>query len=223
MGRIEQPRGEKGSLRWIQHIINEKPGVLDAQINYHLGNDNTNLIEWLSPLKSDDYAEYRDQAFLDRLGINLNHTKLIDFWPARGPQWDALGKIGDEAFFLLEAKAHITELISSSAAKSSSSIASIEHSLAETKDYLDLKTNLDLTKGFYQYSNRLAHLYFLRELNKIPAYLIFVYFINDYTYIPTSKMEWVGALQLLHSFLGTEKHKLQKYIIEFFLDVDDFK
>ena len=79
MGRIVQPRGNKGSLKWIQHIINEKPEILNARINSHLDNDNTKLIEWLSPLKNDDYAEYRDQAFLDRLGINLNHTRLSDF------------------------------------------------------------------------------------------------------------------------------------------------
>ena len=223
MGRIEQRRGNKGSLKWIQHINNEKAGVLNSRINSHLGNDNIKLIEWVSPLKNDDYAEYRDQAFLDRLDIKLTHKKLSSFWPARGPQWDALGKIGDDAFFLLEAKAHVAELISSSAAKSSKSCSLIKRSLAETKKHLDLKTNLDLTKGFYQYSNRLAHLYLLRELNKVPAYLVFVYFTNDHTHIPTSKNEWSGALQLVHSLLETEKHQLQKYLIEIFVDVYKLK
>jgi len=198
MGRIEQPRGNKGSLKWIQQIINEAPRFLNDPINSFLGNDNTKQIEWLSPLEDDDYAEYRDQAFLDHLGINLIHTKLSDFWPTKGPQWDALGKIGDEALFLIEAKAHVTELKSSSAATSPASISLINRSLAKTKSYLNLKTDLNLTKGFYQYSNRLAHMYLLRVLNKIPSYLVFVYFINDHTYIPTSKNEWSGALQPPH-------------------------
>ncbi len=40
-------------------------------------------------------------TFLDILGINLTKTKLKNFWPARGPQWDALGRAGNEAYFLL--------------------------------------------------------------------------------------------------------------------------
>ena len=31
----------------------------------------------------------------------------------------------------------------------------------------------------YQYANRLAHLYSLRQMNDIDAYLVFVYFLND--------------------------------------------
>jgi len=84
---------------------------------------------------------------------------------------------------------------------------------------LGLGPNIDLSKGFYQYANRLAHLYFLRVLNDIPAYLVFVYFINDYTHIPTSKAEWLGALQLMHSYLGSRRHKLSKYVIVVFIDV----
>ena len=39
----------------------------------------------------------------------------------------------------------------------------------------------DWTKCFYQYANRLAHLYFLKELNGIDAALVFVYFTGDTT------------------------------------------
>jgi hypothetical protein len=28
MGRIIQPKGSKGSLRWIQHVVNDCPEVL---------------------------------------------------------------------------------------------------------------------------------------------------------------------------------------------------
>ncbi len=80
---------------------------------------------------------------------------------------------------------------------------------------------MDLSKGFYQYYNRLAHLYFLRKLNDIPAFLVFVYFINDHTYISTTKEEWNGALQLMKALLGAHKHKLSKYVIDIFLDVDE--
>ena len=79
---------------------------------------------------------------------------------------------------------------------------------------------MNLTQSFYQYLNRLAHLYLLRRLNNIPAYLVFVYFINDHTHIPTSRDEWDGALEIVDSLLGTHKHKLSKYIIDGFIDVE---
>ena len=65
-----------------------------------------NNIEWLSPSIEDGFSEYRDQAFLDLLGIRLEKKKLKDFWPSRGLQWDALGRIKDKVYFLVEAKAH---------------------------------------------------------------------------------------------------------------------
>ncbi len=82
-----------------------------------------------------------------------------------------------------------------------------------------LNPDIDLSRGFYQYSNRLAHLYLLRKLNTIPAYLVFVYFTHDYTHVPTTRDEWKGALQLMYAILGTHKHKLSKYVIDVFMDV----
>ena len=222
MGKVKQPKGKKGSLKWIQQIVNEYPDVLNKQINDSLGFSKTQSIEWLSPKANDHYSEYRDQAFLDLLGIELSKTKLKDFWPQRGPQWDALGRIKDKAYFLVEAKAHIAELISSSMAKSPRSISLINKSLNETETFLNLKPYVDLTKGFYQYLNRLAHLYLLRKLNNIPAYLVFVYFINDHTHIPTNRDEWYGAIKLMYSQLGSNKHKLSKYTIDVFIDVTMF-
>ena len=106
MGRIIQPKGTKGSLKWIQEIVNSNPRVLDNPIKKFISKDKKQNIEWLSPKADDDYAEYRDQAFPDLLGIKLTQTKLKDFWPAQGPQWDALGRLNDRAYFLVEAKAH---------------------------------------------------------------------------------------------------------------------
>ena len=223
MGRIIQQKGEKGSLKWIQYILNDHHDILDNSINKFLPDSHTQPIEWLSPLADDDYAEYQDQAFLDLLGINLTKKALKDFWPSKGPQWDALGRIKNEAYFLIEAKAHVSEIISSSQAKAKSSVSLINKSLKATKKYLNLKPGVDLTKGFYQYSNRLAHLYLLRVVNNIPAYQVFVYFLNDHTHIPTSREEWNGALQLMHSFLGTHKHKLSKYVIDVFIDIEKLK
>lgn len=36
-------------------------------------------MKWLSPLKCDGYAEYRDEAFLERLDVKLNKVPLNEF------------------------------------------------------------------------------------------------------------------------------------------------
>jgi hypothetical protein len=75
MGRIIQTKGTKGSLKWIQEIVNKKPQVLDNPIKKFIGANNKQKIEWLSPKADDDYAEYRDQAFLDLLGIRSQQNE----------------------------------------------------------------------------------------------------------------------------------------------------
>jgi hypothetical protein len=39
MARINQEKGTKGSLKWIQEIVNTKPQVLDKSINKFIGAD----------------------------------------------------------------------------------------------------------------------------------------------------------------------------------------
>jgi hypothetical protein len=85
MSRFPQKLCPKGSQRWIQWFVNHAAHVLDAAIS--LG-----PIDWRSPLREDEYAEYRDEAFLARLGIALPRRSLESFWPRGGPQWDALGR-----------------------------------------------------------------------------------------------------------------------------------
>jgi hypothetical protein len=61
MGRVKQPKGNKGSLKWIQMVVNDYPFILNKQINKFLDRNLDLPIEWLSPRADDDYAEYRDQ------------------------------------------------------------------------------------------------------------------------------------------------------------------
>jgi hypothetical protein len=152
--------------------------------------------------------------------ISTLKTQLKEFWPSGGPQWDALGKADDGSVFLVEAKSHIAEVISHLAAKSMASIEKIHESLARTKQYLKVGADNDWTSPFYQYANRIAHLYFLREMNDVPAYLIFVYFLNDGAMGgPKVREEWRGALRLVKAYLGIERNKLQKYMTDIFVDV----
>jgi len=219
MARFVQVEAKKGSQKWIQKMVNEKPEILATKIWSSL-NLAEERIDWLSPLKNDDYAEYRDQAFLDRLEIKLEKSPLGQFWPRGGPQWDALGRSTSGRLFLVEAKSHISELISSIHAKDEKSREMIRQSLYETREYLNASTKIDWSQCFYQYTNRLAHLFLLRQKNDLPAYLIHVYFLNDAEMNgPTTSNEWQGAIRMLDSCLGIERHKLRKFMSDLYIDV----
>ena len=221
MSRHPQKSNSHGSLKNLQVAINEKKRYLDCEISKVIGKQMK--IDWRSPLQTDDYAEYRDEDFLKKLGI-LNKMKypLSNFWPNYGPQWDALGVGGDE-IILVEAKANIPEMVSpGTGAENPQSIRKIRNSLDEVKKYLSVSDSIDWTGTFYQYVNRIAHLYYLREKNQIKAHLLFIYFINDITvHGPKTKDEWLGAIQTMECYLGlAKKLKLRKYIHDVFIDVN---
>ena len=220
MARISQRTAIKGSQKWLQRLINEKPDIINSRIREQINLTDTDTITWLSPLAENGYAEYQDQAFLDLLGINLPKVSLSEFWPSRGPVWDGLGKSKTGRLFLVEAKSHISEVLSPGTGAGVKSLRKIQKSLDETKTFLHSTTEHDWTSTFYQYTNRLAHLYLLRVLNEVPAYLVIVYFVNDKEMNgPQSINEWHGALSLLKSYLGIGHHRLKQYIADIFIDV----
>jgi len=222
MGRYPQSRGERGSQKWIQRLINEHPELLNRKIMDSLNLAAEEKITWLSPLEKDKYAEYRDQEFLDLIGVELKNVPLEAFWPRGGPQWDGLGSSNLGKLFLIEAKSHVGELISTLKAEDKNSQTRIKKSLDDTKRFLNSRTDTDWSLGFYQYTNRLSHLYLLRELNHLPAYLVFVYFMNDAEMGgPKTADEWEGAIELMRSYLGIGRHRLQKSVLSVFIDVRD--
>ena len=152
----------------------------------------------------DDYAEYRDQAFLNLLDIRLPTRPLAFFWPRGGPQWDGLGRAASGEVILVEAKAHLNELYSpATGASPESSLAQIQAALAETAQGLGVLEGYDWSKQFYQYANRLAHGYLLDRLNGIPTRLVFLYLIGD-TDVggPATRVEWETAIHTVHTALG---------------------
>jgi hypothetical protein len=144
MGRFPQSAGTRGSQRWIQVAIEVAPQDLSDAIG-------CGPIDWKSPLVSDDYAEYRDQAFLDRLGVTLQKRSLDSFWPVGGPQWDALGVARSGELILVEAKAHVPEMLSPpNGATASLSIDRIRESLTETAAALKAGPGVDWSQRFYR-------------------------------------------------------------------------
>lgn len=225
MGRFPQQAGTRGSQKWIQLLINDCPQLINPSLEIKCSLTADEHITWVSPLKTDEFAEYWDQEFLHQLGVSLKQHALSTFWPNNGPHWDALARTDKGKVFIVEAKAHITEIISPGCGASSQSKALIEKSFHEVESYLKIQPLTEWTTVFYQYANRLAHLYLLRELNNIPAYLVFVYFLNDKEMNgPATKEEWISAIQVVEGVLGLgEKHGLKPYIIDVFIDVNDIE
>ncbi len=224
MPRIEQKEAQKGSQKWLQILINQYPELLAQPLQNELNLPDNEHIHWLSPVKEDQYAEYQDETFLEKLGVTLSKRTLDSFWPKRGPVWDALGRSGSGKLLLVEAKAHIGELVSSPSGASQPSLAKIRKSLDETKQFLSSNSQADWSTIFYQYTNRLAHLYLLHQLNELPVYLVFLYFINDEDVNgPDSKEEWKGAIELIRHFLGIKQHELSQYVVDIFIDVERLK
>ena len=222
--RAVQPPGTRGILKWIQVLVNQHAGLLDRRVEESCRLRPDEAIEWVSPLANDQYAEYRDAAFLGRLGVELNHRPLREFWPRYGPQWDALGRTDRGTVFLVEAKANIPELVSpASGATSPSSMALIDGSLRQVQQFLRVDTSIDWTGKLYQYANRISHLYLLRELNQVPAYLLFVYFIGDKEVDgPQTAREWKAAVSVAKGVLGLPaRHRLSDYVADIFVHVDE--
>ena len=69
--RKKQDPSLSGSQRWLQIAVNRCPDVIDSAIADALDLCPGEEIEWLSPLESDCFAEYRDAKFVKRLGVSL--------------------------------------------------------------------------------------------------------------------------------------------------------
>jgi len=214
----------KGSQKWVQKIINFCPSRLNKLIQQEIASLSGREIQWTSPLEQEKFAEYRDAAVLENLGLQEFTKKLEKFWPKMGPQWDALGKTSDgEAFILVEAKANVPELVSFCGAKDKESLNTIFASLAETQRWLTCRApSIDWKCGFYQYANRLAHLYFLREKAQIEdSYLVFLYFVEDSSHIRTSREAWNSALKLQKKLMGLSTGSLVGKAVEVFINTND--
>jgi hypothetical protein len=215
-------RATRGSQRWLQLAVNERRDVLDSAIRAATGFPPDRSIEWLSPLAHENYGEYRDGAFLRRLGVEPKHQPLSEFWPNGGPVWDALARTNAKDLLLVEAKAHIPELLSPGTKASPESKKRIQKALEDTRKVLAPGTKKPWDDTFYQLTNRLAHLYFLRSVNRERAHLVFLYFVGATDVKgPSTVDEWKGAIRVAEGFLGVERHKLSKFVHHAFVDVRD--
>jgi len=220
MTRIVQEPGTKGSQKWLQLLINQQPKIIENHLRQALELISSDEIYWRSPLAPDKYSEYSDEDFLEQVSIRIEQRSLESFWPERGPVWDGLATTSRGDVILVEAKSHVAELASSCGAGDSARKL-IRESLKDAAEFYGASPDADWLNGFYQYANRLAHLYLLRQLNGIPAWLCFIYFVNDDEMNgPRSIVDWQSEIAVVHSHLGLETQSLIPFVVDVFVDVD---
>jgi len=208
-----------GSQRWLQIAINRKPELLLGALRRSGAIAGRALVTWHSPLEADSFREYRDCAALAKAGIAELRKPLASFWPPRGPVWDVIGTTSEGSPLLIEAKAHIPEAVSPATKASPASRKLIDQSLTEARRFYAPRARAAWSSLFYQYANRLAHQYFLREINNIKNTLVFLYLLNaDDMLGPVSEAEWQGASRLIHAVLGVPKDLTSFGVFEVFLD-----
>jgi hypothetical protein len=211
-----------GSQRWLQVAVNRKPQLLLGALQRSGAIAPRTSVTWGSPLEKEDFQEYRDGKALEKVGIaraSLKRT-LEEFWPARGPVWDAIGITSEGQPLFLEAKAHIPEAASPATRATSASLELIAQSLGEARQFYAPKATAAWHSLFYQYANRLAHHYFLTEVNGLRSAHVFLYFVNaDDMLGPMSEEEWHGAVRLIHAALGLPKDLKRYGVFDAFLDV----
>jgi hypothetical protein len=223
MPRVVRPLQTTRSEHWLRRAVNECPEYLNTKISTALGFSASEKIVWRSPIRDDDYAEYRDQEFLDRLDLPPLAVPLRSFWPSGGPRWDGLARTSSGKCILVEAKAYIEEAVDyRSHATDENSLKQISMSLAQAKEAFGATKDAPWNSPLYQHTNRLAHLYYLKGLNDIDTYMVFVYFANAPDVPnPCTPEEWHGAIRFARKCLGLQDNKLSRRIAELTLGVQD--
>jgi hypothetical protein len=206
-----QGRAFKGSQLQVQIYVNRREHELEQKLREELEalDQKAERFEWVSPLEVERFVEYQDVAFLRAVGLERLAPELAAFWPARGgPVWDGLARAhlrtGGEGVLLLEGKSYPKELFGPGCtAKANRSKQLIRSALEQTQAWLGLPVGADRWLGrLYQSANRLAHLYFLREIVGIEAWLAHACFIDDTDHVPIAEGAWRRSMEEADRELG---------------------
>lgn len=123
---------------------------------------------------------------------------------------------------LVEAKAHLAEFISPATAAKGAAREMIAAALEETRAAVGAEGGADWMARYYQFTNRLSHLHFLRR-EGVPATLVFLNFVGDTDMNgPAEATAWEGAYRAAEDALGLPRqHALSPFIRHVHIDVGD--
>lgn len=166
----------------------------------------------------DDYAECRDQAFLNLLDIRLPTRPLAFFWPRGGPQWDGLGRAASGEVILVEAKAHLNELYSPA-----TGVAGIEPRPDPSRACRDgtglgCPGRVRLVEGVLSVRQSLGARVPAGSPERHPDSAVFLYLIGD-TDVggPATRVEWEMPIQTVHTALGLPNRLLTAFEVAQFV------
>jgi hypothetical protein len=208
----------KRSQLQIQIAVNRHRDELEAQTLKALPSlaETEPELDWRSPLEADRFREYYDGRMLDRIERSDLREALRDYWPQRGPRWDALAVVRSSRGewlgpLLVEAKSYPAEMLSSCKAEGDRR-ARIEEQLRATREYFGVAEEFASawTDGLYQLANRLAFLrFFEKEVGA--AWLLIVCVVSDPT-APgggTGEREWEPEIASKEKLLGLTDGSVQ--------------
>lgn len=203
----ERGRAYAGSRLQVQCFVSRHRSALSDAVRRALGLTGEQVLEWRAPLEEKCFAEPSDFAFLRALDLGQHCGALKRFWPTRGPHWDALARVTPPhlppGVVLVEAKSYPGELYGRGCqAADRRSAEQIMHSLGAAKAWFGADAAADWCGRPYQYANRLAHVYFLRERCRLSAWLVNLCFLDDLTRTPTGRATWDAALPAIKAELG---------------------
>ncbi len=202
-------RAYAGSQLQVQIYVSRRAKDLSAAIarTIEAPDEVMKSLRWTAPREEQRFSEPYDGQFLEALGLPHYKTGLAEFWPEGGPHWDALAVAGEqhrpELVLLVEGKSYPGEVYGPGCqATADASKRLISAALERTRGWLHAGADSDWTGRLYQYANRLAHLYFIREIVGVSAWLVNLCFVGDVTTNPTTEPQWRAALPLLKKELG---------------------
>lgn len=215
----DEGRAFKGSQLQVQIYTSRREAELNASVVTALSaaGFHTEGIRWVSPLEEEGFTEARDGAFLAALELSELQSKLSSFWPSGGPHWDGLA-LPDPGpgVLLVEAKSYPEEMYGSGCeATNPNSLRLIAESLSKTKAWAEVDEQADWLGPLYQYANRLAHVYFLREICGVDAWLVNLCFVED-PHRPTSLRRWQRQFPIIKEALGFKGKKVP-FAVDVFL------
>lgn len=210
MGRLGDGYGSEYHLRRLLDVDRAR---LDAAILGEIGTLGT--IEWLPfASRGHEQREWKGMEFLPELA---QRQAWKQFWPITGnpPNWDAVGLLhqretGTSEWLLVEAKARSGELSSPGCGAKGDGRVLIEAALDRARRHFGIETEKSWTSTYYQIANRLASLYFLNEVARAPARMIFLYFTGDRfpdgSHCPVTAAQWEPYLSRAREALGLPEH-----------------
>jgi hypothetical protein len=210
--RLTSPgAAHKGSQLQTQLYVNRNQSALSKAVSLALPiTADPDSIHWRSPLESEGFAEFRDDQFLQAIELGGFSAAHKEFWPRPGPVWDGLAVIdnsslsGGRGVVLAEGKGYPREMNSSCKA-SPASRARIFDSIAWMQSAAGVVVDPEaLMATHYQLANRLAHVYWLRQRVGVDAWLAILMFADDDDHHPTTRDEWMTAMDSLYEEFGLQ-------------------